>query len=114
MKYIISTVLFLIVIFGVGACTFNGIHYETSKGEHTGFVTSVERTGLIWKTGKAYIKTDVSSSQEDTYCVMDQEVYAQLEQAAKDRKKVTIKFLDYLTKGFRNCDGEPAVIYSVN
>lgn len=60
---------FLIIAVIVLFCTAN-LHIPNS-GQHTGYVSSVEQSGIIWKTWTAYIKTDPQSSQEDAYCVTD-------------------------------------------
>ncbi len=55
-------VLFLVVL--ALACWGVISHIgATNQGEHTGYVTAVEQEGLIWKTWRAYIKTDPQSSQ---------------------------------------------------
>jgi hypothetical protein len=92
---------------------FTGLHLNTGNGEHTGYVTAVERNGLIFKTGRVYIKTDTSSSQEDEYCVTDPSVYAQLEELSRSQSKVTVKYHSWLIAGLPFCKGEPAVINSI-
>lgn len=87
---------------------------ETSKGNHTGYITAVEHNGLIWKKGRAYIKTDVSSSQEETYCVIDDNIYNQLEQKSQNKEKVTVEFKDYFIRGWTKCgDGDVGVITGI-
>lgn len=114
MKYIFGITITALIFFFLIALPWvviDGWHVETGKGEHTGYVTAVERSGLIWKTGTAYIKTDISSSQEDIYCITDSAVYQELEIASKNQQKVTIKYLSYLASGIRHCNAEPAIIY---
>lgn len=101
------------VIFFVVVLPFIGIHYQTGKGQHTGYITAVEKSGVIWKTGRAYIKTDLSSSQEDQYCVIDDSVYSRLEEASRNKEKLTIEHLSYLSAGITNCAGEDAVIIGI-
>jgi hypothetical protein len=62
-----------------------------NEGSHTGYVTAVEKTGLVFRVNSAYFKSDVSSSQEDTYCAKD-EIVAQLKQAQVEKKLVTIEY----------------------
>jgi hypothetical protein len=115
MKYFIGIVLFLAVVFGIPAyAVIHGIHYQTAKGEHTGYVTAVEKSGIIWKTGTAYFKTDTSSSQEDVYCVTDEDVFNQLVETSRNKAKVTISFKDYLAKGISNCGPSFAIIDGVS
>ncbi len=112
MKFIIG-----VVLAGMFAALlivpFVGIHYETGRGEHTGFVTAIETSGIIWKTGTAYVKTDAQSSQEDVYCVVDDSVYKQLEEYARTRKQVNIYHFSWLNAGITECGAEGAVIYKV-
>jgi hypothetical protein len=87
LNIIILSMLFLALI--VSGCI------ETlSNGKHAGQITSIEKEGLIWKTYTVYVKSDISSSQEDTYCVEDQGILPELYQASKDRAKITLLYRD--------------------
>lgn len=113
MKYIF---IIAFILFGLWLCIwlpFGGLHYETVRGEHTGFVTAVQRSGVIFKTGSAYLKTDTQSSQEDDYCVIDDEVYSQLQQYGEKKTHVNVYFFSWLSAGVKNCNFEGAVIYKV-
>jgi len=88
-----------------------GWHLETGRGEHTGYVTAVQKQGIIYKTGRAYVKTDIQSSQEDLYCVIDEEVYIRLQEVSKTKEKVSLKYLSWFASGVKNCEGEGDVIY---
>lgn len=90
-----------------------GIHKEVGAGKQAGYISAVEKSGLFWKTGTAYVKPELSSTQEDVYCVDDDEVYAQLEKAAADRTRVEVSHISWLSAGITHCNGEPAVIKSV-
>ena len=90
-----------------------GWHKETADGEHTGYITSVERTGVFFKTFRAYLKTDPQRSQEDAYCVVDPQVYSQLEQLSEQKVQVTVSYFSWLISGMKNCGGENAVIFYV-
>lgn len=86
---------------------------EPTNGSHTGYITAVEKSGVIWKTGRAYVKTDTQSSQEDQYCVRDQKVYDELVKAQTNKEKVIIKFDAPLIIANWECGGENAIIYQV-
>lgn len=83
-----------------------GLHINTGNGEHTGYVTAVETSGVFFKTHRAFIKTDTQSSQEDAYCVIDPTVFAELENVSKKKTLVTVKYFDWFSKGITNCGGE--------
>lgn len=88
-----------------------GWQKEISDGEHTGYITSVERTGLFYKTFKIHLKTDLQSSQEDTYCVVDPKIYSQLEQFSEQKTSVTISYFSWLMPSIKSCGWEKAVAF---
>jgi hypothetical protein len=88
--------------------------FTPTEGSHTGYITAVEKNGVIWKTGRAYVKTDLSSSQEDMYCVKDQRIYDELVKAQINKEKITIKFNAPLIVPNWDCGGENAIIYDIN
>lgn len=90
-----------------------GWHLQTSEGDHTGYITAVERTGIFFKTDTAYVKTDPQSSQEDAYCVVDPKVFDQLKAASQTKENVTVSFISWFAAGIKNCKGEDAVITAV-
>lgn len=98
--------LLLVVVLSVVAPFFVHTFIETSKGNHTGYITAVEKNGMIWKKGRAYIKTDTSSSQEESYCVIDETLLEQLKVKSQNKEKVTLEFKDYFIRGFTKCGSE--------
>lgn len=105
------------IIFGliwlVFIVPFVGLHYETGRGEHTGYITAVERHGVFFKTNTVYLKTDTQSSQEDAYCVIDDEVYAELQKLSSVKQHVNAYFFSWFAAGIANCAGEGDIIYKV-
>lgn len=90
-----------------------GLHYTTAQGEHVGYITAVEKVGVFFKTYRAYVKTDTQSSQEDSYCVVDESLVPALEAAASSHIRVTVGYMSYFSPGIRICDGEDAIIESI-
>jgi len=80
------------------------------NGEHTGYITAVEdNTGIFPNnTTTVYVKTELSSSQEDEYCVQDSEyqLVQKLKDAARNKTNVTVKFNSYSMTGLFNCEGD--------
>lgn len=113
MKYIFGTIVVLAVAYAILVLPFTGIHVITGGGDHTGYITSVERTGLFFKTGTAYLKTSVQSTQEDAYCVTDNSVYNQLQQDTVSGVQVNVHFHSYFVASVKECSGEDAIIDSV-
>lgn len=110
MFYVLVVVLFLV---GWGLA-FNGIGHVTGTGTQKGIVTGVEASGLIWKTGRAYIKTGSDSSKEDAYCVIDKAIYAELMYAAMDSKEVVIHHQSNLVYPVTACNSEGKVIMDID
>jgi hypothetical protein len=106
-------IIALVVIGVIAYLPIFGWHKETADGEHTGYITSVERTGLFFKTFRVYLKTDPQSSQEDSYCVVDPKIYSQLEQLSAQKTQVTVSYFSWFVSGIKNCEGEKAVIFYV-
>ena len=82
---------FLILIFIGGVMAFNSFHSPTN-GEHTGYVTAVENSGLIFHTWTAYFKTNTQASQEDKYCAIDSNLISELQTAEQNNEQVTITY----------------------
>lgn len=105
---VIGVALGLLVLWGAWSSGVNGWHYQTSSGEHTGYVTAVETTGVFYKTNTAYVKTDPQSSQEDSYCVVDPAVQQELQGYSQSRQLVTVSYVDWFIQGWKYCNGEQA------
>jgi hypothetical protein len=111
--WLIASLVFLGIIIFVVSIPFVGFHYETGRGEHTGYITSVEKSGIWFKTNSAYLKTDTQSSQEDIYCVIDPEIYTQLQEVAKNKSWVNVYYFSWLSTGISNCGISGDIIYKV-
>lgn len=110
MWILIMTVLTLIVVI-IG---FTGVHIITTQdGQHTGYVTAIETNGIIFKTITVYFKTDVQSSQEDTYCLIDKSILPTLREKQENKEKVTITFYDYLLTSWTECGTGNGIISGV-
>ena len=104
----------LVVIAGVAYVTFFGLHMSTGYGLQVGYVSAIERTGLIFKTNRVYIKPTLESTQEDSYCVVDGATYAGFEIASREKIRVEVRHDSWLIAGISNCSGEDAVAHQVN
>jgi hypothetical protein len=102
---LLAVIIIFVFIFGT-------IHVPNA-GQHTGYVTSVEESGIISKTWTAYIKTDPQSSQEDSYCVTDLSTINQLQTASKNRTPVTVDYSAPLIVWKWQCGSEQSIINAV-
>lgn len=81
--------IFSIILIPIIA-TISGFGFPDS-GEHVGYVTAVEQGGF-GNNYTAYIKTELESSQEDTYCVKDLDVVQELRDKARSKENVIIHY----------------------
>ena len=84
-KIIVSMMILLILL-------SSGCIETTINGKHSGQITAIDKTGILWKTYDVYVKSDISSSQEDLYCVEDSSLIPKLEKLSKERKQVTLLY----------------------
>lgn len=70
----------------------SGCWITTEQGKHSGQITAIEKNGIFWKTWDVYIKSDISSSQEEHYCVEDERLIPILEQVSKHKLRVTLNY----------------------
>lgn len=90
----LSALIIVLMIVG-GIAGLSLIHYDPTRGgQHNGYVTAIEQGGIIYHNWSIYFKTDNSSSQEDLYCVMenDTELVKQLKEFNKNKTPVVINY----------------------
>lgn len=83
--------------------------YNTERGgSHSGYVTAVDQSGLVFHNYDVYFKTDLSSSQEDLYCVnrSNQQLADQLRNYVLTGEKVTISYSGNRAIGLGLCSLE--------
>ena len=87
-------IIALIILIGLIVLFFYSFAFFQipNSGQHTGYVTSVEKSGIFFKTWIAYVKTDPQSSQEDTYCVTDPDALISLQNYEKERLPITVYY----------------------
>ena len=106
-------VLILVFLFGFLFFAFCFPIVGSSEGEHVGYITAVEKNGLIFKTWRAYLKTDNQSSQEDAYCITDTSLLPELRTAAENKTHVKIEYSNPTLVSIRTCGSEESIIRSV-
>ena len=76
------------------------------KGSHTGYVTAVDQRGIVFHNYDVFFKTDNSSSQEDQYCVYENDLALanQLQTYSQQGKRVTITYQGVRGFGFNLCN----------
>ncbi len=104
----------LVIVLAVLGWSLTSHIGAVNEGQHTGYVTAVEREGLIWKTWRAYVKTDPQSSQEDLYCVTDPNVVFDLQYMEKSRQLITVNYSSPAIVFKWECGGESSIIKSIS
>lgn len=105
--------LLIVIILAVIFIANFAIFQTPDKGQHTGYVTSVEKAGFIIQTYTVFIKTDPQSSQEDTYCVTDPSTIIDLQNYEKERLPVTVFYSAPLILWKWQCSHTDSIINSV-
>ena len=105
----VLVIILVMVFFGLF-----GIFQTPGSGQHTGYVTAVDKTGIIFQTWTAYIKTDPQSSQEDAYCVADPATITALQNYEKDRSLVTIYYSEPIVVWKWQCAHQASIIHSIS
>ena len=85
----------------------------TTNGRHNGQIIAVDKSGPFFQTWDVYIKSDISSSQEEMYCVRDESLIPQLQEFSKLRQKVTIKYYDVFIVSPFACNGGEGIISGI-
>lgn len=73
---------------------FTGINVQNNEGQYAGYVTSVERSGAMFVGYNVYLKTDLSSSNEDVACIDrdNSTLIEQLKSAQVNKQNVTLEY----------------------
>lgn len=87
---------------------------NAGSGMHTGYITAVEEVGWIARVGHVYVKTDVSSSQEDVYCFEGDEIMKKLEKAQLEKRLVTLHFRQEVIAAPWRCDRDDTFITDIS
>lgn len=107
-NYIVIALIGVVLIGGINIFLAS-IHYNTTRaGEHTGYITAVEQGGVLFHNYRVYFKTDNSSSQEDTYCINDdnEALAKQTRLAVMTKNPVRIQYEGVRGIGFGLCDDD--------
>lgn len=83
-----------------------------NKGEHVGYITAVEQGGF-GDNYTAYIKSELESSQEDVYCIQDENLVDTLREKSKTKENVVVVYSRGWFEPITVCNGEPSVIINV-
>jgi len=110
-------VTIIVLMFGtmgtiLGTCFLKGFQ-GYGDGQYVGYITGAETRGVIFKTGRVYMKTSLDSSQEDAFCVTDDEVFASLKEAQLTQEKIAVNTKDLGSTFPTECAGEGTSISSL-
>jgi hypothetical protein len=110
---IIGIIIFFLIVATILAFSIIRIPIEENRGSQSGYITTIETNGIIFKTYSLYIKSSLESSQEERYCI-ELEDKKILIDAMEKGKKVKIYFYDYISRGIGYCKSEDLdIVYKV-
>ena len=103
-------IIVLLFLIGIILSFFlNGI--GGSQGTHVGYVTAIEfNDNIIWDANLVYFKTDLESTQEDSYCVNDGLLKFNLENAQINKQKISIDYANNFWFWRKDCHGGVSII----
>lgn len=83
-----------------------GEWHETGSGTATGYVTSVDTSGMVWRTTSVHFKTDAESTQEEWLCLRpnDRGLIETLRAFANGKTRVEFTYVTYLRVDWGECD----------
>lgn len=111
---IISSIVMIIIFIGLIFIAFCIRTIGTSTGFHNGVVTAVEHnSNILWDSDLVYFKSDAQSTQEDRYCVNDEDLKNKLLRASNANQRVTIKYSNDFLLWVWECNGGESIIYAV-
>lgn len=103
----IGIALGLIVLYVLaGLVSEWGEWHETGEGTATGYVTSVDTSGWIWRTTAVFFKTDAESTQEEWFCLRpkDRGLIDELRAFANEKQRVEFTYTTYFRVDWGECD----------
>jgi hypothetical protein len=82
-------------------------------GSHTGYITAIEYSSIVFSDNLVYFKSDAESSQEDVYCVNDEELKKFLELLKDNKTLVTIHYKNDFIMLRSDCNKGLSIITNV-
>lgn len=107
---ILTIVLVLALVLGVPSCkALGGANIEYSEGSRTGVVYKISKKGLIWDTWEGELSLQLTARDSEgqlvnekfKFSVSDPEVAKQVVAASESGEAVTLKYKQYILRGYR-------------
>lgn len=109
---VVGLLVMMPVLAGIAWIFINDI--GGANGSCACYVIAVEdRDNLTWDSTVVHVKTDPLASNEDKYCVTDPVVRMDLERAARDRRRVLLRYQNDLIVWRWKCNGGDSIITAV-
>lgn len=86
---------------------FTGVNVKSSDGQYKGYVLAVEHNGAIFKGYTAYLKTDLTSSDQDVACINrdDKELIEKLKSVQENKESVVLEYESVWQYKIGECPG---------
>jgi hypothetical protein len=88
---------------------FGGLNIEYGEGQRTGVPFKISKKGFFWKTWEGELSLQMTTLGHEGkmvneifyYSTADAQIAQAIEQAAKDNALVTLKYRQYLIRGYK-------------
>jgi len=94
---------------------FTGIPMKNTEGQFHAYVTAVERSGAIYPVMKAYMKTELESSDESIACIdrNNDALIARLKESQRKKEKLILQYEGYWQFPIKECHGSTWMIIGI-
>jgi hypothetical protein len=110
--WIIWIIVLIILIIPI----FTGLPVKNCEGTYKGYITAVEENGAIFKGYNVYIKSELSSSNEEKACINrdDKKLIEKLKTKMENKENVSLKYEGKLLYTIGECPGSTWMIVDIN
>lgn len=73
---------------------FTGVYVKNNEGQYKGYITAVERNGAVFVGYNAFLKTDLTSSNEDMACIDrgNKQLIERLKTAQENKENIVVEY----------------------
>ena len=106
--WLLSSVIWIIPL-------FTGVNIQNNEGQYKGYITAIEKNGAFFKGYNAYLKTDLTSSNEDKVCVNrdDKKLIERLKIAQENKELILIEYVGVIQYPIGACPNSDWMIINV-
>lgn len=86
---------------------FTGVNIKNSEGQYKGYVTAVEKNGTYFVGYTAYLKSDLTSSNEDVACIdrNNTQLIEEIKKAQENKENIVMEYESVWQYKIGECPG---------